>query len=154
MAFIVDTYLAPLAAPNALVTSVRCVLRSGNRVMVMENAEGRRHVLPGGRIEPGESFFGALRREIREETEYALAGAELLGACVFTHTTPRPDNYQYPYPTMIHLIYRAEAGEADPGGMDHQGFEVSCEFVSRDELERIVLTAGERALVEASYADP
>ena len=118
---------------------------------MMQNAEGVRHVLPGGRIEAGESVHQALVREIGEETGYTLATAELLGACVFTHTNPRPNAYAYPYPTFVHLIYRGDAGESDPTLMERGSFEVSSRFVTRSELAAISLTRGEHALVDATY---
>lgn len=150
MMFNVDTYLGSVPVPTKLVTSVRCVLRCGNRVMVMEDADGRQHVLPGGRIELGESHREALEREVLEETGYTLVAAELVGACVFTHTTPRPDDYRYPYPTFVHLIYCGNAGELDPVAMQHHDHEVSCRFVGKGELDSIALSDGERVLVDAS----
>lgn len=50
MVFTVDTYLGSVLAPTELVTSVRCVLRCGTQIMLMEDAERRQHVLPGGQI--------------------------------------------------------------------------------------------------------
>lgn len=150
MVFTVHTYLRPVSVPNELATSVRCVLRSGGRIMLMEDAGGRKHVLPGGRIEPGESHLEALEREILEETGHTLAAAEQLGACVYTHTTPRPVEYRYPYPTFVHLIYRGEARERNPAVRERHGYEVACRFMSREELESIALTDGERVFVDAS----
>ena len=151
MAFTVDTYLGSVSAPTELVTSVRCVLRWGAQVMLMEDAERRQHVLPGGQIEPGEWQCDALQREILEETGYTLATVEQLGACVFVHTTPRPADYRYPYPTFVHLIYRGEAEGRNSAASEREEHEVVCRLVNRKELDTIPLTSGERALVAASY---
>lgn len=151
MVFTVDTYLGSVSAPTELVTSVRCVLRCGTQVMLMEDAERRQHVLPGGRIELGESHREALEREILEETCYSLANVEQLGACVFTHTTPRPVDYRYPYPTFVHLVYRGEADERNSTARERDEHQICCRFVNREELDSIPLTSGERALVAASY---
>ncbi|MDE0190744.1 MAG: NUDIX hydrolase [Gammaproteobacteria bacterium] len=149
MVFTVHTYLGLVSEPIEPVTSVRCVLRCRNRIMLMKDAEGRQHVLPGGRIEPGESHLGALSRELLEETGYTLAKVEQLGACVFTHTTPRPTDDCYPYPRFVHLIYRGEAGEHNPRAWKRHGHEVSSRFVKREELDSITLTDGERVFVDA-----
>lgn len=130
---------------------MQCVLRCQDRVMLMADASGQRHVLPGGRVEAGESYLAALAREIREETGYAVATAELLGACIFTHKTPRPEAYGYPYPTFIHPVYRSEAGRHDRAARENEGYEVPSEFVTRRDLGAIPLTGGERALVDATH---
>lgn len=151
MVFTVDTYLGSVLAPTELVTSVRCVLRCGTQIMLMEDAERRQHVLPGGQIELGESHREALEREIREETGCTLASVEQLGACVFTHTTPRPTGYRYPYPTFVHWVYRGEADERNSEASERDEHVVACRFVNREELDTVPLTSGERALVAASY---
>lgn len=153
MVFTVDTYLGSVSAPTELVTSVRCVLRCGTQIMLVEDAEGRQHVLPGGQIEPGESRREALEREILEETGYTLASVEQLGACIFTHTTPRPAGYRFPYPTFVHRVYRGEADERNSTASERGEHIVACRFVSREELDTIPLTSGERALVAASYCN-
>lgn len=106
---------------------------------------------PAARSELGESHREALEREIREETGCTLASVEQLGACVFTHTTPRPTGYRYPYPTFVHWVYRGEADERNSEASERDEHVVACRFVNREELDTVPLTSGERALVAASY---
>ena len=79
-----------------------------------------------------------------------LAAVELLGACVFKHTTPRPPDYPHPYPSFVHLIYRSEVSARNLAVRERRGYEVSSRFVSREELQSIALTDGERVFVDAS----
>jgi len=129
--FEVASYLDPVIPPVRLVTSVRGVVWYDERVIVLENEDGR-HFLPGGRPEPKESFGDALRREIREECGLTLEAAELLGFLHFRHLQPRPGGYTYPYPDMFHLIYAVTAsGELRQGDAD--GYEIGSYLYSSSE---------------------
>lgn len=111
-----------------LVTSVRAVVVKGGRVVVLENRDGK-HYLPGGRIEPGEDHLEALSREVNEECGLQVVDPEQIGFIHFHHRTPRPDQYPYPYPDMIHRVFVAEGrGELSCGDVD--GYEVAAELMS------------------------
>lgn len=102
--FDVASYLCSRIPPSDLITSVRGIVSYEDRVVVLENEDGR-HFMPGGRLEPDESFDAGLCREIQEECGLLVSSAQLLGFLHFRHLQPEPENYPYPYPDMFHLIY-------------------------------------------------
>lgn len=121
MRFDLMAYAAETLPPGAFVTSVRAVVRVGERVVVLDNDEGS-HYLPGGRIEAGESYIETLVREVREECGLTPSNARFTGVLHFRHTTPKPPGFVYPYPDMLHLVYRATGRgrlrSADPDGWE------------------------------------
>jgi len=142
-------YLGAFRSPLSLVTSVRAVLFHDRAVMVMQDRAQTYHVVPGGRREPGESIEATLRREILEETGWTVAFHHQLGFAHFRHLTPCPDDYPYPYPDFVHLLFVAEAGEkvaeAQPGE-----YEVSAAFRPVDEALGLPLTHEQAALLDAA----
>lgn len=106
-------YLSDQPPPEDLVTSVRAVVfKRSNVVVVDEDFRGvpASHIMPGGRIEAGETIAQSLTREVLEECGWTLASARLFAFIHFHHLTPRPDGYTYPYPDFLHLLFVGEAG--------------------------------------------
>ena len=53
-------YLTDRAPTEALVSSVRAVVFRGANVVVVSHTQGSAHVVPGGRVEPGETQGGGV----------------------------------------------------------------------------------------------
>jgi ADP-ribose pyrophosphatase YjhB (NUDIX family) len=82
---------------------VRCVLRSGDRVLLVRHTYGDRNwALPGGRVRRGETPSDAARREISQELGLAIAHWHELGT-FGSHGARRKSSTVY---------LRAEVGEA------------------------------------------
>jgi ADP-ribose pyrophosphatase YjhB (NUDIX family) len=131
-----QVYLTDRPSLPSLTSSGRCIVMSRGKVLVMSNPTDT-HILPGGRIEPGESITDATRREVREETGLELDGLVQLGILVYRHLTPKPPVYRYPYPIFLNTIYVAEA--MNPGDLTvNDTYELAGEFVPHAEaLTRI-----------------
>lgn len=112
----------PCAAPppTDLVTSVRGVVFKGTKVLVVDEGV-ESHVMPGGRMEPGETIDQTLARELREECGWSMPAPRLFAVICFRHLSERPENYRYPYPEFLHLLFVGEAGDYRRAGLKRAG---------------------------------
>ena len=69
---------------NAELT-VLCLVTDGDRVLLQNRIKDdwRGYALPGGHVEPGESFVDAVKREMREETGLTIRNPRLVGVKQF-----------------------------------------------------------------------
>jgi ADP-ribose pyrophosphatase YjhB (NUDIX family) len=146
-------YPGATARPEALVTSVRCIVRVGDRV-VLCHAPDEDHVWPGGRREPGESYEQTARREVHEETGWLLEPAppRPLGFLHFRHTEPPPPDHPYPHPDFLQVVYTSRAvRHADDADTwtDLAGWERSHELLTLADLDDAAITAVQRAFLAA-----
>lgn len=152
--FDVAVYLGTELPPPPLVTSVRAIVRRADTVMVLRDHVSR-HILPGGRREPGESPEETLRREVREETGWSLGPLEALGFMHFHHLTPRPPGYAYPYPDFCQIVYAAWAVDLDESAIVADEYVRGTEFVPLAAVPAVALSHRERLLLGAALAlDP
>ncbi len=142
-------YLGGAPPPLSLVTSVRTVLFHDRTVIVLQDGDQRFHVVPGGRREPGETTEATLHREVLEETRWTWASFRPLGFAVFRHLTPRPDDYPYPYPDFVHLLFVAEAAEHVAEAQVDE-YEVSSAFYRVNEALSLPLAHEQAALLNAA----
>lgn len=139
----------PEAVP---ITSARAIVRRARRVLVVCDPTSV-HVLPGGRLEPGEEPEHALHREVLEETGWHLGIPTLLGYLHFHHRSPRPTTgWQPPYPEFCQLVYVADATRHDPGAKEPDGYELWSEFKPIVEVERLPLSKGQRYFLTVALA--
>lgn len=54
-----------------------CLIDADNRLLLVRKRNTRAFMLPGGKREPGESAYEALRRELQEELELSLPAEAL-----------------------------------------------------------------------------
>jgi 8-oxo-dGTP diphosphatase len=88
------------------IVGVSSVVRDGaGRILLIKTAEAGWE-LPGGRVEQGEDFITALKREVREETGCEVDVGRLAGV-----TT----NTGVPRATIFTFLSRHSAGDAYPG---------------------------------------
>jgi 8-oxo-dGTP pyrophosphatase MutT (NUDIX family) len=92
--------------PVRLVSSVRCIIVQNYEVLVMQNKDGR-HIIPGGRCEPGEAHLATLKRELLEETGLVVSAPKMIGFMHLKHLAPKPKDFPYPYPHFFHPVYIA-----------------------------------------------
>ena len=145
----VRSFLADTLPPIDYVTSVRCLLFKDDSILVERALDGIQ-VLPGGRREPGETLEQALRREVLEETGWAIDAARLLGCLHFHHLTPEPPGYAYPYPDFAQPIFMANAVSYVSDQRVHDDYVVESGFRPLAEVVQLTLQAGQRQLLAAA----
>jgi ADP-ribose pyrophosphatase YjhB (NUDIX family) len=149
----VASYIGPDLPPIEYVTSVRALVFKDGSILVVHNRD-ERHIVPGGRREPDESLEETLRREVLEETGMVLEEPVVLGFLHFENLGPlpeaRPDDYLYPYPHFLQVVYRAEAGEHRPEARVHDPFVTGSEFVPVEMARELDLSPGERVFLEVA----
>jgi 8-oxo-dGTP pyrophosphatase MutT (NUDIX family) len=140
--------IAPL--PAELVSSARAIVLRDDAVLVAVDVIGIRHILPGGRLEPGETAEAAAARELGEETGWRIGGVTPLGLLHFRHLTPRPGGYAYPYPSFLQPVFVAEADAFDSALLLGDDYVVGSAFVPLAEAGDLDLTAKERFFLDAA----
>lgn len=140
------------ALPEArLISSVRAVVFRGASVVVV-TADGEHHVMPGGRLEPGETLADALRRELAEECGWTVAEPQLFALLHFRHLTPRPEGYAYPYPDFLQPIFVAEAQAYDRRRLKRAGEIETGARLMRPRAAMTMLREDQQALLRAALA--
>ena len=109
----INYYLSDVIPPLELISSVRAIVFKREEVLTVEEAENEFHILPGGRREENERLEETAQREVAEETGWTLYKLKPFSVAHFKHTTPKPEDYPYPYPNFLWLIYTAEAVDFD-----------------------------------------
>lgn len=146
----IASYLTSELPPRHLVTSARCIFFQGNKVMVITEPDGKKHPVPGGRCEDGESVAETARREVLEETGWTLDSLHQIGVIHFQHLTPKPPNHPYAYPHFLQVVYAANALVYQPNDMIYDEYVVSSDFVALTAVSRLSFSTAHLGLIKAA----
>ena len=132
---LISAYLGGGDLPSSVTRGVRCLVLSGDEVLLCENAHGFVDPWPGGGRRVGETLVQAARREVLEETGWVIDGSTFapLGWLHIENLSPVPDDHPYPYPDCLYLVGCAQVDPGAPrpgrGWVDVEGYVLRSWFV-------------------------
>ncbi|WP_022765998.1 8-oxo-dGTP diphosphatase [Butyrivibrio sp. XPD2006] len=128
--------------------TVLCLIQDGNRILLQNRIkeDWKGYTLPGGHVEPGESFVDAVKREMKEETGLDIINPKLAGIKQFPI-----DDGRY-----IVLLFRAVefAGEvisSEEGQMEWVDRSNLSEIETVNDLEQLIEVIINPKLTEFQY---
>jgi 8-oxo-dGTP pyrophosphatase MutT (NUDIX family) len=145
-------YLSQSLPPQPYVSSVRAVVFRGNCVLTVSGPHGDYYIVPGGRREADESLQETAQREVLEETGWTIQLGPILSFTHFHHLSPKPDDYVYPHPDFIQLIYLAEAKEQQQNNKIYDQWVADSHFYPLAEAMARLQSKSQRLLLQAAIA--
>lgn len=116
--------------PLDLISNVNLVPFKGDRWLMLRLQTGEWEV-PGGTLEPGESYSDAISRELIEEAGARLITFEPFGAWHCFSTAPKPHRPHLPHPEFYRLVgYGAVEVIGSPENPEDGEQVASVEFVT------------------------
>ena len=144
----ITTYLSDTMAPEKYISSARSIVFKGHSVLVLSQENGHQYILPGGRLEQGESPLEALHREILEETGWTVTNLHHIGFMHLHHLGEKPADYRYPFPDLIWPIYISQAVEYKPEMKIYDRWVSSSEFRDIINVKQLPINRGELLLLD------
>ena len=128
--------------------TVLCLIQDGNRILLQNRVkkDWQGYTLPGGHVEPGESFVDAVIREMKEETGLDILKPRLVGIKQFPIEDGR----------YIVLLFKTECFSGQVVSSDEGEMEwVECDRLSEintvDDLDDLLKVFNDPGLNEFQY---
>ncbi len=128
--------------------TVLCLIEDGNKILLQNRVkkDWQGYALPGGHVEPGESFVDAVIREMKEETGSTVIEPRLVGVKQFPI-----DNGRY-----IVLLFKATqwSGDlisSDEGRMEWIEYDRLPEINTVDDFDELLKVMNTPELTEFQY---
>ena len=128
--------------------TVLCLIQDGDNILLQNRVKNdwKGYTLPGGHVEPGESFVDAVKREMKEETGLDIINPKLAGIKQFPI-----ENGRY-----VVLLFKTEqfSGEivsSEEGQMEWIDSARLSEIDAVDDLDELLRVINDPELTEFQY---
>ncbi|MCR5775142.1 MAG: 8-oxo-dGTP diphosphatase [Lachnospiraceae bacterium] len=128
--------------------TVLCLIQDGDNILLQNRVkkDWKGYTLPGGHVEPGESFIDAVKREMKEETGLDIINPKLAGVKQFPI-----ENGRY-----IVLLFKTEQFSGEVVSSEEGRMEwIDCNSISEidavDDLEELLRVINDPELTEFQY---
>lgn len=128
--------------------TVLCLITDGDRILLQNRTKNdwQGYTLPGGHVEPGESFVDAVIREVKEETRLDIKNPRLAGVKQFPIEGGR-------YVVLLFKAneYSGTVVSSDEGQMEWVDSNHLSEIHTVEDFEDLIRVINDPALTEFQY---
>ncbi|MCB0037878.1 MAG: NUDIX hydrolase [Anaerolineales bacterium] len=133
--------------PRPYLMSARSIVFREDKVMVVADPDGL-HIVPGGRIEEGETLWQTTQREVGEESGWLIERPQMLGFLHYRHLADRAAVPFPLYPDFLQVVYLSHAYAYNADLLDEESPELWAKFYSIDEVYQLIDSPVQLALLQ------